>query len=127
MTMLPTPRVALAALFTLALAACEPRSVPKAAAVSPPDETPIETKVEPLRAGSYATATCFLNRPASEGIGMDIYTHAQMTFDANGIGTNHFALYDDPSCVTPLGEGTMNIVMPLCLGTVGSVRVMRMP
>jgi hypothetical protein len=110
MKMIPTPRIALIALATFTLAACEIRRQPSAAPGASAEEKPI-AKLESLRAGTYATGICFLNRPASEGIGMDIYTHAHMTFDANGIGTNHFALYDDPNCVTPLGEGTMNIVM----------------
>lgn len=111
MTIRPLSHITTLGACLLALSACDIRPRNSSPGSQPPVETPIETRVEPLRAGTYATGVCFLNRPASEGIGMDIYTHAQMTFDANGIGTNHFALYDDPSCTTPLGEGTMNIVI----------------
>src|SRR5690606_20375646 len=53
---------------------------------------------------------CFLNKLASEGVGMDVYTKAEMILHSDGTGSNHFELYDDAGCTNMLADGIVDIL-----------------
>jgi len=94
--------LALALLTTLG--ACADLKRPDGLSIAPNQEPVVETPI--LRAGLYVSESCFLNKGASEGFGANIYTMASLEFDADGIGKNEFALYEDEECAgTPLVEG----------------------
>lgn len=51
--------------------------------------------------GSFGPTTCFLNKEATKGFGANVYTIASLSFNADGTGTNSFALYTDDECLVP--------------------------
>lgn len=70
---------------------------------------PIQLPQAFLSEGTHSVP-CFLNRPASEGMGSSVYTIASITLASDHTGSNQFALYSDASCTSLLGSGTVAIL-----------------
>ncbi len=87
---------ALMALSTLTLG-CNPEEVAKA----------VPGVVSPF--GTFGPSRCFLNKLATEGIGVAVYTIASMEFRADGTGTNTFELFFDSDCATSVMNGAVEI------------------
>lgn len=90
-----TPQ-ALASLFAFSLLASACGSSPEAAVVR-------QAQAEPT--GRFSSEYCFLNKLASQGMGIDVYTRAALTFNADGTGKSEFRLYGDAACAIELGAG----------------------
>jgi len=65
-------------------------------------QTPIQTQ---LGEGVFAI-NCFLNKLASSGVGIPIYSKSIITLEAVGTGNNNYELYDDSNCTNLLQSGS---------------------